>query len=49
MDIFGYEALDDQYNTDYNIHFLTPGDHKEKTLKEFLDLLKDALENKLGI
>ena len=49
MDIFGYEALDDQYNADYNIHFLTPGDHKEKTSKEFLDLLKDALENKLGI
>ena len=49
MDIFGYEALDDQYKADYNIHFLTPGDHKEKTSKEFLDLLKDALENKLGI
>ena len=49
MDIFGYEALDDQYKADYNIHFLTPGDHKEKTSKEFLDLLKNALENKLGI
>ena len=30
MDIFGYEALDDQYNTDYNIHFLTPGVIKKK-------------------
>jgi actin-related protein len=49
MDVFGYEALDEQYKADYNIHFLTPGDHKEKTSKEFLDLLKDALENKLGI
>ncbi len=38
-----------QYKADYNIHFLTPGDHKEKTSKEFLDLLKNALENKLGI
>ena len=49
MDVFGYEATEPQYQTDYNILNLTPGDHKEKTSKEFLEFLRDALENKMGI
>ena len=49
MDVFGYEATEPQYQTDYNIINLTPGDHKEKTSKEFLEFLRDALENKMGI
>ena len=49
MDIFGYEALDEKYKDNYNIHFLTPGDHKLPTSMEFLDFLKEALENKMGI
>ena len=49
MDIFGYEALDEKYTTDYNINFLTPGDHKLPTSYEYLEFLKDALENKMGI
>ncbi len=49
MDVFGYEATEPQYQTDYHILNLTPGDHKEKTSKEFLEFLRDALENKMGI
>ena len=49
MDIFGYEALDEKYKDNYNIHFLTPGDHKLSTSIEFLEFLKEALENKMGI
>ena len=49
MDVFGYEATESQYQNDYNILNLTPGDHKEKTSKEFLEFLRDALENKMGI
>ena len=45
----GYEALDEKYKDNYNIHFLTPGDHKLPTSMEFLDFLKEALENKMGI
>lgn len=49
MDIFGYEALEEKYKENYNINFLTPGDHKSPTSIEYLDFLKDALENKMGI
>lgn len=49
MDIFGYEALDEKYKDNYNTYFLTPGDHKLPTSMEFLDFLKEALENKMGI
>ena len=49
MDIFGYEALDANYAENYNINFLTPGDHKLPTSYEFLEFLKDALENKMGV
>ena len=49
MDVFGYEATEPQYQSEYNILNLTPGDHKEKTSKDFLEFLKDAIENKMGI
>ena len=49
MDIFGYEATEPQYKDDYNLFYLTCGDHKEKTSKEYLEFLKDALENKMGL
>ena len=49
MDVFGYEATEPQYETDYDLFHLTCGDHKEKTSKEYLEFLKDALENKMGL
>ena len=49
MDIFGYEATEPQYKEDYDLFYLTCGDHKEKTSKEYLEFLKDALENKMGL
>ena len=49
MDIFGYEATEPQYKEDYDLFHLTCGDHKEKTSKEYLEFLKDALENKMGL
>ena len=49
MDIFGYEATEPQYKDDYDLFYLTCGDHKEKTSKEYLEFLKDALENKMGL
>ena len=49
MDIFGYEATEPQYQKDYDLFYLTCGDHKEKTSKEYLEFLKDALENKMGL
>ena len=47
--MFGYEATEPQYETDYDLFHLTCGDHKEKTSKEYLEFLKDALENKMGL
>ena len=49
MDIFGYEATEPQYKDDYDLFHLTCGDHKEKTSKEYLEFLKEALENKMGL
>ena len=49
MDVFGYEATEPQYETDYDLFHLTCGDHKEKTSKEYLEFLKDVLENKMGL
>jgi actin-related protein len=49
MDVFGYEATEPQYETDYDLFHLTCGDHKERTSKEYLEFLKDALENKMGL
>ena len=49
MDIFGYEATEPQYKKDYDLFYLTCGDHKEKTSKEYLEFLKDTLENKMGL
>ena len=49
MDIFGYEATEPQYKKDYDLFHLTCGDHKEKTSKEYLEFLKEALENKMGL
>ena len=49
MDVFGYEATEPQYEKDYDLFYLTCGDHKEKTSKEYLEFLKDALENKMGL
>ena len=49
MDIFGYEATEPQYKDDFDLFYLTCGDHKEKTSKEYLEFLKDALENKMGL
>ena len=49
MEVFGYEATEPQYETDYDLFHLTCGDHKEKTSKEYLEFLKDALENKMGL
>ena len=49
MDIFGYEATEEKYKNDYDLFYLTCGDHKEKTSKEYLEFLKDALENKMGL
>ena len=49
MDVFGYEATEPQYEKDYDLFHLTSGDHKEKTSKEYLEFLKDALENKMGL
>lgn len=49
MDIFGYEATEPQYKEDYDLFHLTCGDHKEKTSKEYLEFLKEALENKMGL
>jgi actin-related protein len=47
--VFGYEATEPQYETDYDLFHLTCGDHKERTSKEYLEFLKDALENKMGL
>ena len=49
MDIFGYEATEPQYKDDYDLFHLTCGDHKEKTSKGYLEFLKEALENKMGL
>ena len=49
MDIFGYEATEPQYKDDFDLFHLTCGDHKEKTSKEYLEFLKEALENKMGL
>ena len=49
MDIFGYEATEEKYKNDYDLFYLTCGDHKEKTSKEYLEFLKDTLENKMGL
>ena len=49
MEVFGYEATEPQYETDYDLFHLTCGDHKEKTSKEYLEFLKDTLENKMGL
>ena len=49
IDIFGYEATEPQYKDDYDLFHLTCGDHKEKTSKEYLEFLKEALENKMGL
>ena len=49
MDIFGYEATEPQYQKEFDLFYLTCGDHKEKTSKEYLEFLKDALENKMGL
>ena len=54
MEVFGYEATEPQYETDYDLFHLTCGDHKERTSKEYLEFLKleflkDALENKMGL
>ena len=42
-DVFGYEATEPQYETDYDLFHLTCGDHKEKTSKEYLEFLKRTL------
>ena len=49
MDVYGYEATKPQYQNDYDIINLTPGDHKELTSKEFSEFLHDALEINMGI
>lgn len=50
IDVFGYEATGAQYkDEDYDKFFLTCGDHKTKTSKEYFEFLKDALENQMNI
>ena len=49
IDIFGYEATEPQYKDDYDLFHLTCVDHKEKTSKGYLEFLKEALENKMGL
>lgn len=49
MDVFGYEALEPEYQKDYETEFLTPGDHKLKTSTEYLPYLKEILENRLNL
>ena len=49
-DVFGYEVLKPEYkDEDYDKFFLTCGDHKQETSKEYLEFLKDALENQMNI
>lgn len=49
MEVFGYEATDPNYKNDFDLYHLTCGDHKEKTSKEYIEFLKEVLENKMGL
>ena len=46
--VFGYEALDDKY-MEYELTYLTPGDHKSPTSEEYKDFLQFILEKQMQL
>lgn len=47
--LYGYESLAINNKENYNITYLTPGNHKTLISSEYLDFLKEVLENRMGI
>lgn len=47
--LYGNESLTIENRENYNITHLTPGDHKTPTSPEYLDFLKEVLENRMGL
>lgn len=47
--LYGYDVFSDKDRHMYDVKFLEPGDHEKRIDDEFVNLLKEVINNKLGI